>query len=187
MGIGRATWACVSELEEELYPKPPFFTAVCNFYIATIKKVLKKFPFKDSILKDLGIINHEQACCNTLNTIEKLAKQFPQFDLHTSNSLDRRLREEFTDFKLSPGDHPSLEKPDYKSAVGWKPRASAFWIEVRKIKTLDGRLRFPSLYKLMTGLLYIPSSNADAECGFSILRKIHTDQRPSLKQQKLSC
>ena len=112
-------------------------------------------------MKDLGIINPEQISPYTFNTVEKLAKRFPQLDLHTSNSLDR-LREEFTDFKLSPGDHPYLEKPDYKSAVGWKPRAGAFWIEVGKSKTLDGRLRFPSLYKLMTGLLSIPSSNADA-------------------------
>ena len=41
LGIGSATWACVSELEDELDPKP-FFTAVRNFYIATIKKMLKK-------------------------------------------------------------------------------------------------------------------------------------------------
>ncbi len=32
----------------------------------------------------------------------------------------------------------------------------------------------------MAGLLCIPSSNADAERGFSILRKIHTDERASL-------
>ena len=62
-------------------------------------------------VKDLGIINPEQICPYTFNMVEKLAKRFPQLDLHTSNSLDR-LREEFTDFKLSPGDHPSLEKPD---------------------------------------------------------------------------
>ena len=135
-------------------------------------------------MKDLWIINPEQVCSYTFYTVEKLAKRFPQLDLHISNSLDR-LREEVTDFKLSPGDHPSLEKLDYKSAIGWKPRAGAFWIEVGKIKTLDGQLRFPSLYKLMTGLLSIPSSNADVECGFSILRKIHTDQHTSLKQSTI--
>ena len=40
-------------------------------------------------------------------------------------------------------------------------------------------------YKAMPGLLSIPVSNADSERGFSILRKIHTDQRPSLKQDTL--
>ena len=38
----------------------------------------------------------------------------------------------------------------------------------------------------MTGLLSIPCSNADSERWFSILRKIHTDQRPSLKQSTIN-
>ena len=59
------------------------------------------------------------------------------------------------------------------------------WWEVSKIKTLDGEDRFPLLGKLMVGLLSIPASNADSERGLSILRKIHTDQRPSLKQDTL--
>ena len=41
---------------------------------------------------------------------------------------------------------------------------------------------FPLLSKLMAGLLSIPVSNADAVRG---LRKIHTDQRPSLNQDTL--
>ena len=34
----------------------------------------------------------------------------------------------------------------------------------------------------MAGLLAITSSNVDSERGFSILRKIHTDQRSNLDQ-----
>ena len=37
----------------------------------------------------------------------------------------------------------------------------------------------------MTSLLIIPVSNADSERGFSMLRKIHTDQIPSLSQETL--
>ncbi len=33
----------------------PFFEAVKEFYLATLKKMFKKFPFGDTILKDLGI------------------------------------------------------------------------------------------------------------------------------------
>ena len=43
-------------------------------------------------------------------------------------------------------------------------------------------MRFLLLVQLITGLMFIPSSNADSKRGFSILRKIHTDQRPTLKQ-----
>ncbi len=73
LGIGNDTWACISALEEEMDIKP-FFRAVRDFDIATVKKMLKKFPFSDSILKDLGIINPEQVCSYSFSTVEKLAK-----------------------------------------------------------------------------------------------------------------
>ena len=47
------------------------------------------------------------------------------------------------------------------------------------MKTMDGETRFGRLYQLMSGLLCIPTSNADAERGFSVLRKVHTDERSS--------
>ena len=53
------------------------------------------------------------------------------------------------------------------------------------MRTLDGRLRFGSLYYLMSGLLSIPCSDADSERGFSMLRKIHTDQRSNHDQSTL--
>ena len=46
-------------------------------------------------------------------------------------------------------------------------------------------MRFANLAKLMAELLAIPSSNADSERGFSILRKIHTDQRLNLNQSAI--
>ena len=57
-----------------------------------------------------------------------------------------------------------------------RPCVGKYWWEVSKLITLNGQPRFPLLYKLMMGLLPIPASNADAERGFSMLRKIHTDQ-----------
>ena len=68
----------------------------------------------------------------------------------------------------------------------WVPRPGLFWWEVGKITTLLGELRLANLAKPMAGLLAIPASNADSECGFSILRKIHTDQRSNLDQSVLS-
>ena len=37
----------------------------------------------------------------------------------------------------------------------------------------------------MVGLLCIPCSNAYSERGFSVLRKIHTDQRSNLEQSTI--
>ena len=53
------------------------------------------------------------------------------------------------------------------------------------MKTFNGEPRFPKLYQLMAGLLSIPCSNTDAERGFSVLRKVHTDQRASLSQSTI--
>ena len=90
------------------------------------------------------------------------------------------------DFILLPGDLPdmSLDTYNYKSATGdKKPRAEMFWNDVSKLRTLDGEQRFPSLCRLMAGLLSIPISNAEV---FSMLRKIHTDQRPTLKPSTIA-
>ena len=72
---------------------------------------------------------------------------------------------------LSPMDLPTVT--EYTAADKTKrPCIGKYWWEVGKIVTLYGQPRFPSIYKLMVGLLTIPASNADSERGFSI--KIHT-------------
>ncbi len=104
LGIGDDTWTFVVELESECDTKP-FYTAVRMFYVATIRKMLKKFPLGDSLLKDLGIINPELVSSYSASTVIKLGKIFPQVGLSDTHSLDK-LREEFMDFSLSPADHP---------------------------------------------------------------------------------
>ena len=117
------------------------------------------------------VINPDKVTTYSFQIVKSLAKRFPQLDLAVSESIDS-LREEFMDFTLSPADHPVVDT----SATGvQKPKAGVFWIEVGQIMTLEGEPRFPSLARLMAGLLSIPCSNADSERGFSILRKIHTD------------
>ena len=56
LGLGNDTWLHLSGMEEEYDPKP-LYRAVRSFYVASLQKMLKKFPFGDSILKDLDIIN----------------------------------------------------------------------------------------------------------------------------------
>ena len=179
LGVGSDTWLCIAEFEEE-HDTKPIFTAVRNFFVASLKKMLQKFPFGDSLLKDLGILQPEKTASYSVETVLGLAKRFPQLELADVISLDQ-LREEFTDLKLSPEDLPSVTV--YKSAdLQLRPRVCSFWSAVSNIKTLEGTDRFSLLCKLMFGLLSIPCSNADSERGFSILRKIHTDQRSNLDQ-----
>ena len=166
LGIGTETWVL-----QNLKPPPFFFEAVRGFYISSTKKMLNKFPFGDTLLKDLSVLQPENT--SPFSKIISLANIFPQIGLSDSASLDS-LKEEFQDFKLSPGDLPSVVK--YKAADGvMRSKAGLFWSEIKKMTTLDGQPRFTLLHQLMTGLLSIPISNADSERGFSMLRKIHTD------------
>lgn len=180
--IGNDTWISVAELEQE-HDTKPFFTAVRKFYVATVTKMLSKFPFGDTLMKNLAILHPSKTCSFPSGTVVGLAKRFPQLGLSDSESL-RCLEEEFMDFTLSPGDLPT---PETYNAVDHTKKACAgsFWWKVGKMLTFNGEPRFSKLFRLMAGLLSIPCSNADAERGFSVLRKVHTDQRASLSQSTI--
>ncbi len=55
LGIGNETWISVAELEFT-YDTAPFFEAVRGFYVNSTKKMLKKFPFGDTLMDDLSVI-----------------------------------------------------------------------------------------------------------------------------------
>ena len=75
LGLGDATWTYISGMEEELDPKT-LYKAVRSFYVASLQKMQKIFPFGDSIFQDLGIINPDQVCSYDFTTVERLAKRF---------------------------------------------------------------------------------------------------------------
>ena len=149
LSIGDETWLCISALEEEMNTKPFFFLCIKTFYSATLQKLFKKFPFGDTILQDLGIVQPTKTKSYTVSTIKRLAKRFPQIELDSPDSL-HLLAQEFTDFLLSPEDH--LARRYYKDCNGVEKPPGHFWWEVGKIKTFLGELRFANLTKLMAGL-----------------------------------
>ena len=105
LGIGDNTWAAVAELELE-HDTKPFFSAVRKFYVASLKKMLKKFPFNDTLLKDLGVLQPDKTATYEVSTITRLAKRFPQVGVNSSDDLDA-LSQEFMDFSLSQTDLPT--------------------------------------------------------------------------------
>ena len=139
LGIGSKAWDILSEIEEE-QDINPFFIAVRGFYISTLKKMLNKFHFGDSLLKDLGVIQPNMTSSYTTETIFGLAKRFPQLGLSEASSLDT-LREEFHDFTLSPMDLPT--QSECCAADGeMRPKVGMFWWEVGKKRTLYGKKDF---------------------------------------------
>lgn len=94
LGIGTSTWACVESLEKE-HSNKQFFDAVKRFYIKSIQKMIQKFPFGDSLLRDLEILLPNKLKTSTIETAIGLAKRFPQLKLSDPTSLDK-LREEYS-------------------------------------------------------------------------------------------
>ena len=84
LGIGDDTWASVSQLEH-LHDTAPFFIAIRIFYMSSTKKMLVKFPFGDSLMKDLRIIQPEHNSSFSSNTITSLAKCFPPIGLNVAD------------------------------------------------------------------------------------------------------
>ena len=169
----------IAQIEEE-HDISPFLESIKNFYIASTKLMLKKFPFGDSLMKDLAILQPDATATFSPNTVISLATRFPQLGI---SNLDA-LREELRDFQLSQTDIPLIVQ--YKAGDSAFRARALIWSKISKMLTLDGSQRFPFLSKLIIGLLTIPASNADSERGFSILQKIHTDQRANLDQPTIN-
>ncbi len=92
--------------------------------------MIKKFPFGDNLLQDLGIFVPDKASSYSVDTIIRLAKRFPQIELSDCESLDQ-LREEFLDYTLSPADLPTPQ--EYTAADKTKKiRIGKYWWEVGK-------------------------------------------------------
>lgn len=107
--------------------------------------MIHKFPFGDTLMKDLSVLQPESTSSFAISKILTLAKRFPLIAFADSASLDC-LKEQFEDFKLSP-DLPSLE---YRAADGvMRPKADLFWSEVGKMTTLDGKPRFDLLVSFL--------------------------------------
>ena len=56
LGVVENTWALIAQMDGE-HDIKPFYTAVHNFCVATIQRILKTFPFGDSLIWGLLILN----------------------------------------------------------------------------------------------------------------------------------
>ena len=84
-----------------------------------------------------------------------------QKQVHQLSLLDLSVILPIVDFQLSPVDLPSLST--YEAAdLTQKPRVGSFWPEAERIKTLDGKIRFSTLCKLMYGFLWRQPINPSA-------------------------
>lgn len=85
------------------------------------------------------------------------------------------LKEEWEDYQM-------VQDAEFKDDL----RLDQAWGILLDMKTSLGRMRFPQLKLVISTLLSLPHSNAASERAFSMVRKIHTDNRKSMLPKTLT-
>lgn len=170
--IGQDARVLAVEMEEDgqFREIKAFLDHVRLFYEAFICKLMKKFPFKSTLLSDLRVLYPKErtTLSDFPNIIVRLAHHFPQLGL--GEKLDA-LRIEAIDFQMANLPTSSDDNVD------------EFWASVHNIRTVDtDQLVYGTLLVLIRALLALPASNADSERSFSMVRKIDTEDRSHLER-----
>jgi len=133
-----------------------YFSTVREFLEAATSKMLKLFPLTDPVLRIAPILLPKNRDQFTLTDVVEAARKFPVLKLDAT-----QLELEWLDYLVMDVEARFEKNPEL------------FWGH----KSEDV---LPLLTKLMRCLMALPHSNASSERMFSMLKKIHTEQRPSL-------
>ena len=167
--IGDATPLSLQAATEE--EVTTFYEGVIAFYEALVKKQFKLFQFGSPILGKLKFLDVTQCQDVKRATFNAIYETFP---IHFDKD---RVEMEYREFAID--DTISQTKKDFKEAFD-------FWLYVKSLTSPMGETRYEELANLALCLLSIPTSNADSERVFSLVRRIKTDFRSSLSTQSVS-
>ena len=169
--IGDDTTALLLHLEGEGEDVESFYCSVAHFYEAFVAKQLKAFDFKSEILQSLAFLDPPKSQSMLPSTFSAIRKCLPvRFD-------EAKVTLEFREFAVDS---------EVTSVVSENRDALAFWMAVQKMKSPMEDPKYVHLATLALELLAIPTSNADSERVFSLVRRVKTDFRASLAPETLS-
>lgn len=149
-----------------------FYSEVRNFYVASCQYILKKFPIECEFLKHAEVADVSLRKKVSYASVEFMTALFP--GILTSEELNS-LDAQFAAYQFECID-------ENVSSL----RMDVQWHEISKITDASGLLKYSSLAKIMLAVLIIPHSNAPTERVFSILRKNHTEFRPSMSSKAVT-
>ena len=175
LGIGTATRLLLEEEADSMegtQQEAAFFTTVRAFYREAVSKMVSKFPFRDTTIRDLSLLDPSSRSKTTSTSVTRLAKRFLRLSTEDMDDLHR----EFLDYKSMPEDQLPPVDASSPSAI------DHFWSAIASMPAPGDaeQHRFTHLAELCKVLLVLPHSTADPERLFSMIRKIETDHRGSL-------
>ena len=170
LDIGTAARRYILSIEEECESAPiqRFYEDVRQGYVAVVKKLLVRFPFKSEVLKCIVILDPNQRTSVQEKEVLFLIDRFLP-DLNDAE-IDIIL-EEWRTFCFSTN----------LPAFGDGCDVDQWWLRVLELRSPSGSQLFTSLSKLIKILLILPCDQAPVERVFSMVNKIHTKYRPSIQ------
>ena len=145
-----------------------FFTTVRAFYheACAVSKMVSKFPFRDTTIRDLSLLDPSSRSKTTSASVTRLAKRFLRLSTEDMDDLHR----EFLDYKSMPEDQLPPVDASSPSAI------DHFWSAIASMPAPGDaeQHRFTHLAELCKVLLVLPHSTASPERLFSMIRKIET-------------
>ena len=103
LGIGTATRLLLEEEADSMegtQQEAAFFTTVRAFYREAVSKMVSKFPFRDTTIRDLSLLDPSSRSKTTSASVTRLAKRFLRLSTEDMDDLHR----EFLDYKSMPED-----------------------------------------------------------------------------------
>lgn len=151
-----------------------FYSEVRGFYMSTLKYMKRKFPLKDSLIKNATVVDPTRQQDVSLKALIELTELLP--GIIPENNMESLLSEFCQHQAANSSDLPNSEKLE---------RIEVFWEVVSQIKVpTNGKEQYPNLCKLAKHVLLIPHSNAYCETLFSQVKKVTTDSRSQLGRGK---
>lgn len=164
--LGVGVLELINELNME--EKKDFLIRCRNFLKTCASEILKRFDFKDSILKSICILDPKNKAKPP--SIIELAKAIPRVSKNYSlQQLDNEWRNLFI----------IKSNPEIDSIVG--VQIDQFWAELRILECLSGEKPFENIANFALDILCYPHSNAECERLFSKCNLIKTDIRNKLE------
>ena len=162
-----------------------FFNHVRTFYTTFLQTLIRKFPFKSPILRDLRILNpaERRNWEDFPAAVVRLAKQFPQLGLNEGEKLEKLKTEAIDFFMADPAELPLADPTE----LPHNGDVNTYWEAVHEIKEMGStQPQYSNLLVLVRALLALPASNADSERCFSMIRKIDGEERNHLERSTVA-
>jgi len=157
--------------------------AVLCFYKKVTTKLFTSLPIKNKILKNLQCLHGLMRTENeSYNYFKRLVNQV----LLALNDNDRdRVLEEWRSYQVDSevNEHWFIKSKNNDEIL--YHRIDYYWAQVFKIKSLEGKCRYPILSKYIPSLLILAHGNADIERGFSLNNALVTPERNALAENTI--